>query len=1394
MDHRCAGKVQKAAAAFFVVLLTVGYLLITSTVAQESQASQATNYTYQVDPLSWGDVYAFDQDAYNGTNYGNGNLDKTIKYYATSDAATETSVKVPTYNVSVTFADHDAPKTKKLTAHAFTHFFQNVTMGEMDAPIGISGVTIPVAETAGTGTYTVVPETAGEYQIYVYSESGAPESVTYALLQDGESANSYTGTATAQISFAPVSGNWYVGTVTVDNIGWTALEVDRIGNTESKNDDGIGTFSGTRLNNTTLGDPTYRNVWSTIQHNYDTLLVLQFPNTVKLGPITKSGSITIHSGDAGTLTVQDIFGRPVATESAVTVSHMPLFITPEATGEAAFSGFDNGGVSSLNGGTVFRFDFEEPVTLTGKWEAMSALPTVTVSGGASAELDFYYAASGSSTITLGNEKSYVFTVDFSGTDGDATVDYAVTGGTASQGENRNGVLSANDNTLTVNACWYNVEVQFTCGGKTITYRLNTTTAGLPVVAAIGETEYNFIEDALAAAGDGQMVTVAADCSFYQGTPKDTWLADANSDTYQDGYTVKTGVQLLVPRSSDDVGTFGEQSDYDQSYANPFAYRKLTVPDGVSVYCLGSINVNSKQYSTSGSNTSRVTGGYGQIILNGTDTQLYLMSGAKLYCFGYITGSGRVEAMSGAEVYEDMQFMDWRGGSNATNWKSGPYQAFPFSQYYIQNVEAPIEFHAGSAANVSVALTASSVAVRTGARYLAQDEGLFRLTEGSLTRTYIPDEDRVVYDLQGTMSVGSIVVNAFVMDVDSAAYVLQLNGSITINVKNGSHMTLSNSYMALPGMEILIEEGASADISGTLYLIDNENWKKESRGTTSTTSNATLKNGGAGLVINSNKIPLTYSPSRTVATSSNYAASSRLVVNGTLRLVNGGKIYTSESVSYNQFTSGSTIYQAVTAEESFKSSPDKGITGTGTIIVEGAPNTEDVALHIMGANSSRFDVSLNCKPALVTLAGLSTSTSDFKSLTTGTYYGLSEENTAGNWYQSIVYLSKEAVEKGYQATAQAPGVGPQEGDPENVIGYTVNGAGVFPFTVTPAADQADWSDGQATGSVDPADGIFTLTGLSGNTTVNLKKYVAQIMGSASVSKYESLADAITAYNAGVQGDAATDAGLPYIQMATDTTEPGFAIDKDVYLDLNGHTVTLEGTDGTLGTLIIDSGATLYGMDSTTDGYEYDETYYGRIKGHVSGKVAVAHETYRLAGGKVRRYVSYQNGDELSFHRYNMSVTKYEFHFRPNGQCDMDFGATFRGSDTVVKLLADMGFKVVENNIVRPGWWSEQYPDRSASQEIGNYPGRSEENPYILQGTLINIGSNEPEEFTKYYDIYALLKFQDDTVVESVPRNLNYLWALRKYYDDPATTQDKKDIIDQFITKNGLGEAWEAAKNQ
>ena len=307
-----------------------------------------------------------------------------------------------------------------------------------------------------------------------------------------------------------------------------------------------------------------------------------------------------------------------------------------------------------------------------------------------------------------------------------------------------------------------------------------------------------------------------------------------------------------------------------------------------------------------------------------------------------------------------------------------------------------------------------------------------------------------------------------------------------------------------------------------------------------------------------------------------------------------------------------------------------------------------------------------------------------------------------------------------------------------------------------------------------------TGADGYYYIGLAKAVAQIMQNGTMLKeYATLAAAVNEYAAGAPAEGGTDANLPYIQMTEDSEERGFTIGKDVYLDLNGHSVTL--TDGTL---IITAGYTLYGMDTATNGYT--DTGYGKIVGTVSGDMAAYTETYRNTGG-IRRYVknaaATEDGTaETSFHRYNISVTSYRFHFDSEGDCNLRFGATFRGSPTVVELVEDMGFRVSkvpsEEGGAVDGWWVSQN---------GQMP-EDFTNGYVLEGQLINLGANgDAGEFSQYYDIFGLLKFPGNEVAASLPRNLNYLWALHQYYYSTAT-EEEKAAIDAFVQKNSLTEAW------
>ena len=246
-----ATSLPKPGKKFFGILiltLTIVYLLATVAIAQTSpKASTNTGYSYTADALSWGDVYAFDVDAFGGTNYSvvNGNSQGIDYYSAGQDANTTAKYNLPYYVGSITYGNHVAPSSViAMTAHTTTQFRSGVTMGTVEAPIG-NGETIPVATTTGTGFYSVVPGSSGNYVVYVYSQGGAPQDVKYSLIDSYQDANAYSGAPATALTFTQVGGtDWYVSNpIAVGNMGWTAYKTgfSKTNDTSNSGDTGTGT-------------------------------------------------------------------------------------------------------------------------------------------------------------------------------------------------------------------------------------------------------------------------------------------------------------------------------------------------------------------------------------------------------------------------------------------------------------------------------------------------------------------------------------------------------------------------------------------------------------------------------------------------------------------------------------------------------------------------------------------------------------------------------------------------------------------------------------------------------------------------------------------------------------------------------------------------------------------------------------------------------------------------------------------------------------------------------------------------------------------------------------------------------------------------------------------------
>lgn len=296
------------------------------------------------------------------------------------------------------------------------------------------------------------------------------------------------------------------------------------------------------------------------------------------------------------------------------------------------------------------------------------------------------------------------------------------------------------------------------------------------------------------------------------------------------HTISSGNTLLIP--FDDVNTIYTTNHKDNgglveggTTAATGPYRTLTMASGanITVNDGGSICLSAKLNAPGGgkTNAGAPTGKVPYIVMQGT-SNITLNSGAYLYCYGFITGSGSVTVNSGATVYECFQIRDYRGGNGSSSIK---YSVFPSSQYYVQNVEVPMIVKSGGILKGVSAVTVSMAGVvyMNDLSVIGPSGSLFT-NSGTVTKSYDGVTDRLVVDIAGNATLGSIALNFGYAgaNINSANFVLGLNNNMSINITSGT--TTVNQRLALqPGVELNIASGAEVALSKNVYVYDAEQW-------------------------------------------------------------------------------------------------------------------------------------------------------------------------------------------------------------------------------------------------------------------------------------------------------------------------------------------------------------------------------------------------------------------------------------------------------------------------------------------------------------------------------------------------------------------------------------------
>ena len=296
---------------------------------------------------------------------------------------------------------------------------------------------------------------------------------------------------------------------------------------------------------------------------------------------------------------------------------------------------------------------------------------------------------------------------------------------------------------------------------------------------------------------------------------------AESGKITGNYTIPSKVTLLIPfDEAKTCYTSTPTAITSTPTAKPF--RTLTMAAGSSITLANgaAISVGGQYYAASGGKKGQMVGPYGYIKMD-SGSAIDVQSGASLYAWGFISGSGSVTVQSGGSVYEWYQILDFRGGSASSDMGNN---VFPFSQYAVQNVEVPLTLHAGASETVYTAVYAMRKINPTSIPFIG-DKGMFKLTSGSLTKAYDGATDRIIYTIDGVAEVNSLNLKLAGVSVSSSSYVLPLTNNMTVNLTQRSKLTVNQTAALLPGVEVSIAKGAELAVASgkSMYIYDMAQW-------------------------------------------------------------------------------------------------------------------------------------------------------------------------------------------------------------------------------------------------------------------------------------------------------------------------------------------------------------------------------------------------------------------------------------------------------------------------------------------------------------------------------------------------------------------------------------------
>ena len=320
---------------------------------------------------------------------------------------------------------------------------------------------------------------------------------------------------------------------------------------------------------------------------------------------------------------------------------------------------------------------------------------------------------------------------------------------------------------------------------------------------------------------GQRFDDLGDAVSYAQTNGQSKITLATDGSISGTYTIPAGITLLIP--FDEAGTlYTDAPAAIRTAPASKPFRTLTMSEGSSITVNGAISLGGRYFAAAGSQQGRPVGDYGYIKM-ADNSSITVKNGGNLYAWGFISGSGSVLAESGAKVYEFYQIADFRGGSASYDMGN---KVFPFSQYFVQNIEVPLTLNADANEQVYSGVYAMRSTHTTAINFIG-DTGMFKVESGSFTKDYDEKTDRLVFTVNGKAALNTLSLKLAGMSVNSASYVLPITNNITIDIQSGN-VTINQDAALLAGVEVNIAEGAGLTVANgkNIYFYDSDEWNSD----------------------------------------------------------------------------------------------------------------------------------------------------------------------------------------------------------------------------------------------------------------------------------------------------------------------------------------------------------------------------------------------------------------------------------------------------------------------------------------------------------------------------------------------------------------------------------------